>query len=61
MTQNANIIKFLKTGKVLSVDQANSFYKVKNLRARIDECRKDGFAIKTVKNTRGKLAYQLAA
>jgi biotin operon repressor len=61
MTQNIKILSFLAKGKPLSVDQAASMLKVKNLRARITELRQRGVAIQTTKNTKGKLSYMLVA
>ena len=60
MTQNAKIIKFLKTGKKLSEAQALKMFGVKNLRARVHEIRtKIGMKVTTTHSKKGNLAYHM--
>lgn len=58
MNQNQKVISYLKSGKTLNQKQALGLFNVKNLRARVQDLRKQGFAIYTnVKN--GTSAYRL--
>lgn len=60
MTQNAKIIKYLKSGKKLSEIQALKMFGIKNLRARVHELRTEGgYPVITGKNSYGNLAYYM--
>ena len=60
MTQNAKIVKFLKTGKKLSEAQALKMFGVQNLRARVHEIRtKLGMQVITTHTKKGNLAYHM--
>lgn len=52
MTQNERIMKVLSAGRTLTVSEAASRYKIKNLRARVAELRADGNRISTTMKRR---------
>jgi len=60
MTQNEMIVKYMKTGRKLTKENAAKTFGILNLRARICELRDAGVPIDTVKNSRGLTAYTLA-
>lgn len=60
-SQTSKIFNFLVKGKTISAPQAFSLFKVKNLRARINDLRKEGFNIQASKNTKGNTAYSLVS
>jgi hypothetical protein len=57
MTQHEKIIKYLDSGKELTVAQARSRFGVTNLSARVHELRTNGHVIDTVTTKSGKSAY----
>jgi hypothetical protein len=60
MKQNEKVISYLKSGKSINAKQALGLFAVKNLRARVQDLRKQGYAIYTnVKN--GVASYRLGA
>lgn len=61
MTQNAKILKFLKTGKKLSTAQAMYKFQVQRLAARVYDLRAEGHNIVTTKNSTGMTAYALGS
>ena len=54
------IVKYMKTGRKLTKENAAKTFGILNLRARICELRDAGVPIETVKNSRGLTAYTLA-
>jgi hypothetical protein len=60
MNQNQKVISYLKSGKTLNAKQALGLFNIKNLRARVQDLRADGYSIYTnMKN--GVSSYRLGA
>jgi hypothetical protein len=59
MTQNQKLLSFLKSGKNISAKQARGLFGIKNLRARVQELRFDGFAVYTNKHSTRETSYRL--
>jgi|NOAtaT_6_FD_contig_21_10711073_length_572_multi_3_in_0_out_0_1 hypothetical protein len=53
MTQNERLIQYLSTGRTLTAAQARSRFGVRNLRARVNDLRNDGFCVYTNRNSNG--------
>lgn len=58
MTQNERIINYLSTGRTLTSAQARSRFGVRNLRARVNDLRNDGFCVYTNRNG-NTVAYRM--
>jgi hypothetical protein len=58
MTQNERIIKYLSTGRTLTAEQARNRFGVRNLRARVNDLRNDGFCVYTNRDNDG-VSYRM--
>lgn len=58
MTQNERLIKYLSTGRTLTSAQARSRFGVRNLRARVNDLRNDGFCVYTNRTGNG-ISYRM--
>jgi DNA-binding IclR family transcriptional regulator len=57
--QNETLLSVLKSGTAVDDYTAHTVYGIKNLRARINDLRKQGYAIYTNKNIFGEAQYRL--
>lgn len=53
MTQNERLISYLSTGRSLTAAQARSRFGIRNLRARVNDLRNDGFCVYTNRTSTG--------
>lgn len=58
MTQNERIIQYLSTGRNLTAEQARSRFGVRNLRARVNDLRNNGFCVYTNRDGSG-VSYRM--
>ena len=47
MSQNDRLVRYLSTGRTISVAQARSRFGIRNLRARVNDLRSEGFCVYT--------------
>lgn len=61
LPQKEFLVDYLRgTGRELTSAQAASLYGIQNLRARMSEIRKDGYRVRTRKNTVGTTNYAIS-
>ena len=53
MSQNERLIQYLSTGRTITSTQARSRFGVRNLRARVNDLRNDGFCVYTNRTSTG--------
>ena len=53
MSQNERLIQYLSTGRTITSAQARSRFGVRNLRARVNDLRNDGFCVYTNRTSTG--------
>jgi hypothetical protein len=51
MSQNERLVRFLSTGRSITPAQARSRFGIRNLRARVNDLRNEGFCVYTNRNT----------
>jgi hypothetical protein len=51
MSQNERLVRFLSTGRSITPAQAQSRFGIRNLRARVNDLRNDGFCVYTNRST----------
>lgn len=58
MSQNERLIQYLSTGRTITSTQARSRFGVRNLRARVNDLRNDGFCVYTNRTSTG-ISYRM--
>lgn len=58
MNQNEFLARFLSSGRSITSRQART-YGIRNLRARVNDLRNEGYCVYTNRSTKGKTSYRL--
>lgn len=58
MTQNERLVRFLSTGRSITAAQARSRFGIRNLRARVNDLRTEGYCVYTNRTTSG-VSYRI--
>ena len=59
MSQNENLARYLSSGRSITPAQARKRFGVRNLRARVNDLRNEGFCIYTNRTNMGTASYRL--
>lgn len=59
MNQNERLARYLSSGNTITSAQARKRFGIRNLRARVNDLRTEGFCIYTNRNNMGTATYRL--